>query len=401
MSMKWKVTFEPAAGRGSPVNRPADVLYIDTPDALEAFCGRLREVDWFALDTEFLREKTYYPKLCLLQIATRTEAACIDPLALPALTPLLEIFANPAITKVMHSGRQDMEIFYHLAGVPPAPVFDTQVAAPLLGYADQIGYANLVREVLGVTLDKLHTRADWSLRPLTHDQLRYAADDVIYLVDVYLRLRERLEQNGRLAWLDDDFRQLASAELYQSPPQLAWLKVKGANRLNGAALSVLQALAAWREQLAQDKDLPRGWLMKDDVMIDLARHRPATQEAMGTIRGLGERLVQRNGPELLLLIEQAAQRKPEPFPKTGSHERLDPDQDALVDVMMAVARISAEEHTLNPAMLATRKQLEALVLGDHTGGVMQGWRRKLIGDRLQQLLDGKLALTVRNGRLVL
>jgi len=383
------------------MNRPADVLYIDTPDALATFCARLREADWFALDTEFLREKTYYPKLCLLQIATPAEAACIDPLALPDLAPLLELLVNPDITKVMHSGRQDMEIFYHLAGVPPAPVFDTQLAAPLLGHADQIGYANLVREVLGVTLDKLHTRADWSLRPLTHDQLRYAADDVIYLVDVYLRLRERLEQQGRLAWLEDDFRQLASAELYESPPQRAWLKVKGANRLKGPALSALQSLAAWREQLAQDKDLPRGWLMKDDVMIDLARQRPATQEAMAAIRGLGERLVQRNGPELLLLIEQAAQRRPEPFPETGSRDRLDPDQDALVDVMMAVVRISAEEHSLNHATLATRKQLEALVLGDHTGGVMQGWRRRLIGERLQLLLEGELALTVRDGRLVL
>ncbi len=401
MSTKWKVIFERSAQVGHAMNRPAGVHYIDTPDALESFCAHLREVDWFALDTEFLREKTYYPKLCLLQIATRTEVACIDPLALPDLQPLLEILANPAITKVMHSGRQDMEIFYHLAGVPPAPVFDTQIAAPLLGYADQIGYANLVREVLGVTLDKLHTRADWSVRPLTGDQLRYAADDVIYLVDVYLKLRERLEQHGRLTWLEEDFRQLASAELYESPPHLAWLKVKGANRLKGAALSNLQALAAWREERAQDKDLPRGWLMKDDVMIDLARHRPESLQALGAIRGLGERLISRNGHELLALIAQAAERKPEPFPETGMRDRLDPDQDALVDVMMAVVRISAEQHSLNPTMLATRKQLEALVLGDNKGGVMQGWRRKLIGERLQKLLAGELALTVRNGRLVL
>lgn len=383
------------------MTRPADVLYIDTPAALDTFCSHLRTADWIALDTEFLREKTYYPKLCLLQIATRQEVACIDPLALPDLAPLLEILADPGITKVMHSGRQDMEIFYHLAGVPPAPVFDTQIAAPLLGFADQIGYANLVREVLGVSLEKLHTRADWSERPLTTDQLNYAADDVIYLVELYLKLREALEQHGRLAWLEDDFRQMTSAALYESPPQLAWQKVKGTNRLKGAALSILQALAAWREQRAQDKDLPRGWLMKDEVMIDLARHRPTTLEALGAIRGLGERLISRNGQELLALIAQAAERKPEPLPDTNPRDRLDPDQDALIDVMMAVVRISAEEHSLNPTMLATRKQLEALLLGDNQGGVMQGWRRKLIGERLQRLLAGELALTVRNGRLVL
>jgi ribonuclease D len=390
-----------SSGRSETVTRPADVLYIDTPAALASFCERLRSESWFALDTEFLREKTYYPKLCLLQIATRREVACIDPLALPDLAPLLAILADPAITKIMHSGRQDMEIFYHLAGVPPAPVFDTQVAAPLLGYADQIGYANLVREVLGVQLDKLHTRADWSLRPLTADQLRYAADDVIYLVEVYLALQQRLEALGRLAWLEDDFAQLASPALYAMPPAQAWQRVKGINRLNGAALSVLQALAAWREQRAQDKDLPRGWLMKDEVMLDIARHRPATAEALGNIRGIGERLLARDGAELLKLVSEAATRKPEPLPESGARTQLDPDQDALVDVMMAVVRISAEQHSLNPAMLATRKQLEALLLGDRQGGVMQGWRRKLIGERLQQLLAGELALTVRNGRLSL
>ncbi len=397
----WRMRIEPAACADPAMTHTTNALYIDSPAALDSFCKHLRDTDWFALDTEFLREKTYYPKLCLLQIATRQEVACIDPLALPDLAPLLEILVDPGITKVMHSCRQDMEIFYHLTGVPPAPVFDTQIAAPLLGYADQIGYANLVREVLGVSLEKLHTRADWSERPLTTDQLNYAADDVIYLVELYLKLYEALEQHGRLTWLEDEFRQLSSPALYEAPPQQAWLKVKGTNRLKGASLSILQALAAWREQRAQDKDLPRGWLMKDEVMIDLARHRPATLPALGAIRGLGERLISRHGQELLALIAQAAEHRPEPLPDTKSRDRLDPDQDALIDVMMAVVRISAEEHALNPTMLATRKQLEALLLGDNQGGVMQGWRRKLIGERLQRLLAGELALTVRNGRLVL
>jgi ribonuclease D len=222
------------------------VLYVDTPAALDSLCAQLADASWFALDTEFLREKTYYPKLCLLQIATPDVVACVDPLALDDLAPLLALLADRNITKVLHSARQDMEIFYHLTGSPHAPVFDTQIAAPLLGLADQIGYANLVKEMLGVTLDKLHTRADWSLRPLGEEQLRYAADDVIYLAALYQPLLERLQSHGRLEWLDEDFRQLASPELYAINPENAWLKVKGGNRLKGASLSILQALANFR-----------------------------------------------------------------------------------------------------------------------------------------------------------
>ena len=218
------------------MNDETPIQYIDTAAGLDAFCARLSGVDWFAIDTEFLREKTYYPKLCLVQIATMQEVACIDPQAIDDLGPLLVRLADTHITKVMHSCRQDMEIFYHLAGQAPAPVFDTQVAAPLLGHADQIGYANLVKAIAGVTLDKLHTRADWSVRPLTQAQIRYAADDVIYLVDIYRKIVAQLQALGRLDWLAEDFRQLSDAALYDMQPASAWLKVKGDSRLKGASL---------------------------------------------------------------------------------------------------------------------------------------------------------------------
>ncbi len=376
-------------------------LYVDTAVALDSLCKRLAGVDWFTIDTEFLREKTYYPKLCLVQVATPELAACIDPLALDDLSPLLALLADRNITKVLHSARQDMEIFYHLSGSPPAPVFDTQVAAPLLGHADQIGYANLVKEILGVTLDKLHTRADWSLRPLTDDQLRYAADDVIYLVAVYEKLLEQLQARGRLDWLEQDFAALASAQLYAVHPENAWLKVKGANRLKGASLSILQALARWREQQASERDRPRGWLLRDDAMVDIARHKPASLQALAAVRGVSEGLLKRSGDELLGIISRAAGEKPARYPDQGVRVRLSAEQDALVDVMMAVVRISAAENALNPAMLASRKQLEALLLGDVDSGVMQGWRRRLVGERLQQLLNGALELSVKNGRLKL
>jgi ribonuclease D len=377
------------------------VEYIDTPAALSALCTRLAGAPWVVLDTEFLREKTYYPKLCLLQVAVPGIAACIDPLALDDLSPVMDLLFDNDITKVMHSCRQDMEIFYHLSNKVPAPVFDTQVAAPLLGYPDQVGYGNLVKAVLGVALDKLHTRADWSLRPLTEAQIRYAADDVIYLVKVYQSLHERLQELDRLDWLAEDFRQLSNPELYANPPESAWLKVKGANRLRGAGLAVLQALAQWREEQARQRNRPRGWLLRDNTLVDIARHKPLTLDALKKIRGLSERLLEKSGKTLVALISKAAAGKPLPFPDKGVRQPLSPAQDAVVDVMMAVVRLSAAEHDMNPAVLASRKQLEQLLLGDHDNGLMHGWRRPLVGERLQALLDGELDLSVKDGRLVI
>lgn len=377
-----------------------NVLYIDTPSSLDAFCQQLGTAAWIALDTEFLREKTYYPKLCLIQIATPEVVACIDPIALDDLSPLLEIIFDEGITKVMHSGRQDMEIFYNLHGKPPSPVFDTQIAALLLGYADQIGYANLVKEMLGVELDKLHTRADWSLRPLTADQLQYAADDVVYLADIYRKMTARLTEMGRLAWLSGDFERLASPGLYGNPPGQAWLRVKGGNRLKGASLSVLQALAEWREHTAQQKDRPRGWILRDDALLDIARHRPLSTEALGKIRGLSDGLVRNSGKLLVKLVSEAANSPPVPFPDTDKRIKPTPDQNALVDVMMALVRMSGEQNDLNPAVLASRKQLEQLVHGDTDINVMQGWRKKFVGEQLARFLDGDLNLSVANGKLV-
>jgi ribonuclease D len=294
-----------------------------------------------------------------------------------------------------------MEIFYHLTGRAPAPVFDTQIAAPLLGHADQIGYANLVQEVAGVTLDKLHTRADWSARPLTQAQIRYAADDVIYLVDIYRKIVAQLQELGRLDWLTEDFRQLSEAALYDMPPSSAWLKVKGASRLKGASLSILQALAQWREEAARRKDRPRGWLLRDDAMLDIARHKPVSLDALRAIRGLSEGLLNRSGDELLGIVKAAVDRKPVALPDTRMRTKLSAAQEALVDVMMAVVRITADENRLNPSVLAGRRDLETLLTGDPASALLHGWRHKLVGERLQRLLSGQQSLTVQDGRLVL
>jgi ribonuclease D len=234
------------------------VRYIDTSAALTVVCAQLRGNPWLILDTEFLREKTYYPKLCLLQVATPDLIACIDPLALEDLTPLLDVIYDEGIMKVLHAARQDMEIFFHLRNALPAPVFDTQIAALLLGYPDQIGYGNLVKETLGIELDKLHSRTDWSRRPLSDEQIRYAAEDVFYLAQVYRHLVEKLTGLGRLDWLSEDFARLTQVELYSNDPEQAWLKVRGSNRLRGPSLAVLQALAQWRETVARDRTRAAG-----------------------------------------------------------------------------------------------------------------------------------------------
>jgi ribonuclease D len=383
------------------MNVPPEVRYIDSPGALLEICTQLRGVPWLTLDTEFLREKTYFPKLCLLQVATPDLVACIDPLALEDLGPLLEVIYQEQTTKVLHAARQDMEIFYHLRGALPSPVFDTQIAALLLGFADQIGYGNLVKEMLNVELDKLHSRTDWSRRPLSEAQIRYAAEDVFYLAQVYQRLIDRLSALGRLDWLAEDFERLTRVELYENDPEHAWLKVRGMNRLKGPALAVLQALAGWRESLARDLNRPRGWLLRDDDLIEIARHQPATAAALGAIRGIHERFIDKHGAKLLELIAVARRQTPKPLPSTGRPVRLSPAQDALVDALMAVVRVSAAENSLNPAVLASRGQLEQLAIGAPDGEVLHGWRGRLVGKRLQALLRGEIGLYARDGSIEL
>jgi len=378
------------------------VQYIDTPAALEGLCTQLRGEPWLALDTEFLREKTYYPRLCLLQVAAPGLVACIDPLALGDIAPLLDVLYREDTIKVLHAARQDMEIFFHLRNALPSPVFDTQIAALLLGFPDQIGYGNLVKETLGIDLEKLHSRTDWSRRPLSDAQIHYAAEDVFYLAQVYQHLVEKLSGLGRLDWLSEDFERLTHVELYNNDPENAWLKVRGVNRLKGAGLAVLQALAEWRETVARDQDRPRGWLLRDDELIEIARHQPATPAALGAIRGVHERFIEKHGDRLLELIAEARGHAPKPLPSTERPLRLSPLQDALVDAMTAVVRVSAAENALNPAVLASRKLLEKLVANGATDNeLLHGWRGQLVGKRLQALLAGELGLYAHHGAIEL
>ena len=371
-----------------------DYLLIDTADGLKNLCHQLRGDAWLAVDTEFLRESTYFPKLCLLQIATPQSVACVDIISINDIEPLIDLIYNPDIIKVMHAARQDMEIFYHMRGALPQPVFDSQLAAPLLGHPEQIGYAALVEAFLGVHLNKAHTRTDWSHRPLSPAQLQYAADDVRYLAQLYPLLRGKLEQMERLSWLSDDFAALADPSQYDRPPEQAWLRVKGFQQVRGRRLATLQALAAWRERTARNEDRPRNWLLRDENLLDLAKIQPTDKAALLRIRGINAQILHKHGEAVLAAIAESKDREPAPLPAERTSSRLTSEQEAVVELLLTTAQVLGGQHAINPSVIATRKELERLTQGDLTVNALQGWRRKLAGETLLAVLQGKLGLRV-------
>ncbi len=377
--------------------RDLPFVYADNEEKLRQLCKQLASSPWLAIDTEFLRESTYYPEFCLLQIAGENALACVDPLKVGDLSPLWRLIYQPGIVKVFHAGRQDLEIFYHLHGDLPRPVFDTQLAAPLLGYPEQIGYANLVAEELGVQLQKGHSRTDWQRRPLSREQIEYATDDVRYLAPLYLRIREKLERLHRLEWLQEDFETLTDPATYTTPPEDAWLRIKGARKLKGRQMAILKRLAAWREGVAREENLPRGWIVKDDLLCHIARLKPQTPKALAQLRGIGDKTLKRHGETLCRLVEAAAQdATPEPSRRPPARSA---EEEALLDLLGAVVRLQAANHHITPSVLASRKDLERFLDQPERSRLSQGWRHKLVGEALTDLLQGRKRLSIGQGRL--
>ncbi len=358
-----------------------DLLYIVDQPALNDFCASLRGVSWLALDTEFIREQTYYPQLCLIQIASADRVACIDPLALPSLDPLLDLLYDPAITKVLHAAQQDLEIFYHLRGAVPTPVFDTQLAALVLGHGSQIGYAALVQQLLGVELDKTHTRANWRHRPLAPEWLAYAAADVRFLRELYLRQQAALAARGWLDALAEDFAALAAPDRYRLQPWEAWRRVREHNRLRGVQRAVLRALAAWREERASTHDRPRRWILDDAALLELARRMPKTPDELSRIRGLPATTVQRQGETLLARIATARAEPPEQWPVRTARSHVSPEQAAKVDEMLRLIAARADHNRIPSQCLADRWDVEKLLLGEDSL-LLHGWRAAVVGREL-------------------
>jgi ribonuclease D len=373
---------------------------IEDEASLIDICNQFKGSTWLAIDTEFEREKTYYPELCLLQVANADLVAVIDPLVIDNLQALFDLLYDTSITKVFHAARQDLEIFFMLQGAIPQPLFDTQIAAPLVGYDEQVGYANLVNKMLGVALSKAHTRTDWKRRPLQEAQLQYAADDVIYLGQIYNLLVEKLDQHGRLDWLEDDFSALCNAKLYQPDPDTVWLKIRGINKLKGNKLSALQQLAAWRERTARTENRPRNWLLRDDGIIDLAQLQPQNMSDLNRIKALNERFVRRHGQDILQVIDLAKQQDPPALTNSKSRKSLNIQEEAKVDALMALVRLTANENNLNPNILASRKDLEKLVQNGADSSLLKGWREQMIGKQLEAFLAGKTAFQIVDNEMI-
>lgn len=375
-------------------------LYIDNFEDLTEFCERIQGTRWLGLDTEFVREKTYFPQLCLIQIAAEDCIGCIDPLAIDDLAPVLAVIYDSKITKVVHAGYQDLEIFFHLRCTAPNPIFDTQIAAAMLGYGEQISYAKLVHAVLGLEIDKSETRTDWSQRPLRSAQLDYAANDVRYLGALYKHQQTELARLNRNDWLCEDFAALGNAETYANAAHLVWQRIHGHHRLRGVQLAVLRDLAKWREEQARAINLPRKWIVRDDILLDLARRLPKNKAALKQVRGLDDNAQARYGKSLLNIIATTTAAPRDSWPSVTSHPRLKPAQEALVDAMMALVRLRGAQQNISPQCLANRKDLQALLINKNAySPLLHGWRGALVGHEIQALMDGKLRLEVHDNEL--
>jgi ribonuclease D len=352
---------------------------VTTAAELAGLAARLATSARVGLDTEFLRERTYRAQLCLVQLSAPDDAACVDPLALPDLTPLAGVLASAAVVKVMHASRQDLEVLLPLAGLV-RPVFDTQIAAALTGLPAQIGYAEAVRRLLGRELSKSHTRTDWSRRPLSSAQIEYALDDVRYLLPLAARLQEELERLGRLDWLSEELAALADADTLTIEPDNAWLRIKGLRDLDPARARLARALAAWRERCAVEYNRPRGWILDDTVLREIVLQVPRTVQALAQIAEIPPAVVKRRGEELLAQVRAAG--VPDPAPPVPARPRPDPVKAALVKKLGAISQAVAAELDLVPEVLATRRDLEQLADGRRDGAVLRGWRRGTLGERL-------------------
>ncbi len=375
------------------------VHFIRAQEELIGFCDSARSSPWLAVDTEFMRERTYFPKLCLVQIGIPNEIALIDCLELKDLTPLWSLLHHEKIEKVFHAADQDLEVIYHLSGAVPQPLFDTQLAASLLGYGDQIGYSVLVGKLLNVHLSKTHSRTDWAKRPLSDKQLKYAADDVRYLMPIYTKLDKQLRELGRLNWLRDEQQNLTQASRYSTPPNRAWLKVKGSSRLKGKHHQALQSLACWREQIAVQKNQPRKWILKDEVVVDLCKMMPGDLQELSELRGLARSTIENYGDSIIEALHEFHQFAPEATsPRTA---KLTSEEESLMDALSAIVKLKALEQGLSPGSVTTRKELEQLIRGERALNILQGWRYKVVGQTLEQFISGKIQVVVRSGQLQL
>jgi ribonuclease D len=362
-----------------------DATLVTRPDELGAAVFRLHGARRLAIDTEFMRERTYYAQLCLVQVADDADCFLVDPLAGLELGPLYAALCDPGRPKILHAARQDLEVICDACGRVPGPLFDTQVAAALLGLPPQVGYADLVARQLGHSIDKAQTRTDWSRRPLTPAQLAYAADDVHHLLELHDALAAALEKQGRMAWLVEDCAALEDPGLYRTDPAAAWRRLRGLGRLRPREQAVARALAGWREQRAIDADKPRGWILADEALYEIATRAPGSVAQLEQIASVPPAVVRRRGEELLALVAAAAATAGD-APAEPPPSRPSPEQTRRIGELQQRVRDRAASLGIGAEVLATRRDVEALVLGPReASSLTRGWRREVLGDELLSL----------------
>ena len=382
---------------------PPDETLIASDDSFDALCDRLGNSSVIAIDTEFMGEEHFIPRLELIQVAAEGIGAVIDFPAVQdgkCMSRFWDIVCDSRIEKVLHAGRQDLELFAHHAGRLPKPLFDTQIAAAMVGYGAQTAYANLVQRVQGVKLDKAHTFTNWSQRPLSHEQLVYALDDVTFLLPIHRHLRQKLAVMGRLDWVDEEFSRLeVSLGAQARDPQQRYQRIRGWESLKPRAAGVLRDLAAWREGEARRRNVPRGRVMRDEVLVQLARQTPRTLDQLRGIRGMYSSEVERNGQALLATMQQALARPESEWPQVPRDRKPDPESTGVLELLQAVLKSRATIENIAPTLIATTGDLQALV--ERTSAeekvdipVLRGWRRQLVGETLLSVLAGDLKVWI-------
>ena len=381
--------------------RNAAMKVITNTGALAAFCEALSSAEYITVDTEFMRESTFWPILCLVQVAGPDDEAIIDPLADGIdLQPLYDLIANESVLKVMHAASQDIEIFHHEGGVTPQPLFDTQIAAMVAGFGDQVGYEGLISKLAKVSLDKASRFTDWSQRPLTESQLDYAIADVTHLRVAYEKLRARIEENGRIAWVEQEMVKLAAPEKYEVRPEEAWRRLKP-KRAQARYLAVLQAVAAWRDREAMTRDQPRNRILRDDVLSQIAARPPDNPKALSRVRGIPKGFVDgKMGRGLMDAVETGRNLPENEAPELPPVVDLPSGAGPLLDLLKVLLKFKCDTHDVAQKLVATVAELEAIAADDNADvAALQGWRREIFGDDALRLKHGEIALGAGRGKV--
>ncbi|MGE3246750.1 MAG: ribonuclease D [Beijerinckiaceae bacterium] len=375
---------------------------ITSSTILRETCERLAQHPYVTVDTEFLRETTFWPKVCVVQLASEDEAVAIDTLAEDIdLGPFYELMANEDVVKVFHAARQDIEIIWRGGRLIPAPLFDTQVAAMVCGFGDQVSYQELVSSICRLSVDKSSRFTDWSRRPLSEAQISYALADVTHLRTIYATLKARVEKAGRESWLADEMSILTSPATYEQLPEDAWQRFR--NRVRKPRdLAVLMEVAAWREREAQSRDVPRSRVLKDDSLVEIALTAPTSVDALGQLRSLPRGMERsRSATDMISAVERGLQRDPKSLPKIQREKRGNGNTGATVELLKVLLRQVSERHQVAAKMIATVDDLEAIAADDKADvAALSGWRRRIFGEKALELKHGKLALTMEKGRVV-